>query len=234
MYRIGICDDGHNVCEYIDETIHAYAKKNDITIETSVWYSGESLCKYLRQGNGLDLLYLDIELFEMSGIDVGKFIRNQIGNRSMQIVYISCKQSYAQKLFKTQPMDFLVKPISVSEIEESLTLALELLKKKWKQFVFQYGKEYHFIPYEEILYFVSEGRKVRIVTMTGEKEFYGKLRDVIKELSDEFIVIHKSYVVNKSYIAKYKYELVELINGKTLMISKVNRKQVRQRILNGV
>ena len=74
----------------------------------------------------MDILYLDIELFEVSGIDAGIFIRKQMENHTMQIIYISGKQSYAQQLFKVQPMDFLVKPIEEEKIEETLALALRL------------------------------------------------------------------------------------------------------------
>ena len=41
--------------------------------------------------------------------------------------------------------------------------------------------------------FTSEGRKVKIYTNHGVMEFYGKLNDVMKELSEQFLVIHKSY-----------------------------------------
>mgnify|MGYP000049015192 CR=1 FL=1 len=44
--------------------------------------SGEELCAYLETGKQLDILYLDIELFEVSGIDAGIFIRKQMENHN--------------------------------------------------------------------------------------------------------------------------------------------------------
>lgn len=129
MYNIGICDDGHNACAFIEKVILQYAEEKNIKVEVFVWHSGEALCEYLKRENILDILYLDIELFETSGIEVAEFIRNELEDRSMQIIYISGKQSYAQQLFKTQPMDFLVKPISEQQIEESLELALKIIGK---------------------------------------------------------------------------------------------------------
>ena len=64
-----------------------------------------------------------------------------------------------------------------------------------------------------------------------EREFYGKLKDVADGLPQEFIIIHKSYVVNREYIARYTYEAVEMTDGTVLNISKANRKQVREIIL---
>lgn len=179
----------------------------------------------------MDILYLDIELFEVSGIDAGIFIRKQMENHTMQIIYISGKQSYAQQLFKVQPMDFIVKPIEEEKIEETLALALKIVGRNTKRFEFQLGKEYYYVPYGDILCFVSDGRKVRLLTTSGEKEFYGKLKNIIKELPEDFLVIHKSYVVNKQRIARYTYETVELDNGRVLTISQAQRKQVREKLL---
>ena len=59
----------------------------------------------------------------------------------------------------------------------------------------------------------------------------GKLKNIIKELPEDFLVIHKSYVVNKQRIARYTYETVELDNGRVLTISQAQRKQVREKLL---
>lgn len=233
MYNIGICDDGKNTCAALEEMVLLYAQKNTIEMDTKVWYTGEELCKYLEQGGRLDILFLDIELFEVTGIEVGDFIRNKMEDRGMQIVYISGKSSYAQKLFKTQPLDFLVKPITRQQIEDALELGVKLLEKNAQKFEFQNGKDYYYISYGEIIYFESEGRKIKIVAMGAEKEFYGGIRDLEKKLPKEFFTIHQSYVINKTHVVKYTYEMVEMDNGTMLSISKAYRKQVRERLLRG-
>ena len=228
MYQIGICDDGKNTCAFIEDVVLKYGKKRNVKMDIQVWNSGEELCAYLETGKQLDILYW-ISNCLMSGIDAGIFIRKQMENHTMQIIYIS-KQSYAQ-LFKVQPMDFLVKPIEEEKIEETLALALKIVGRNTKRFEFQLGKEYYYVSYGDILCFVSDGRKVRLLTTSGEKEFYGKLKNIIKELPEDFLVIHKSYVVNKQRIARYTYETVELDNGRVLTISQAQRKQVREKLL---
>ena len=61
---------------------------------------------YLDKDGHIDILFLDIELFQLSGVEVGDYIRNRLGDRKMQIIYVSGKPSYALQLFKNQPMDF--------------------------------------------------------------------------------------------------------------------------------
>ncbi|MCM1044361.1 MAG: LytTR family DNA-binding domain-containing protein [Candidatus Gastranaerophilales bacterium] len=231
MYNIGICDDGKNICADIEKMLLQYAKERNIQVDTNVWYSGEGLRDYLEVGNHLDILFLDIELFKMTGIEVGNYIRKQLDDMGMQIVYISGKSSYAQQLFKTQPLDFLVKPISHMQINDTMETALKIIKKKEERFEFQQGKEYYYVPMGDIVYLGSEKRKIKVVTMKETFEFYGRLKEVAKRLSEDFIVIHQSYIVNKEYVFRYTYEMVELVNGTILTISPANRKLVRDRIL---
>lgn len=231
MYEIGICDDGKNVCASIEEMLLQYAKEKAVPFNIQIWYTGEGLSDYLAQGNHLDILFLDIELFKMTGIEVGAYIRNNLDNMGLQIIYISGKSSYAQKLFKTQPMDFLVKPILQSQINETMETAIKIIKRKKERFEFQQGKDYYYIPMGDILYFESKKRKIKIVTLQDTYEFYGKLKEIMKNLSEDFISIHKSYIINKEHVLRYTYEMVELENGTVLTISQVNRKQVREIIL---
>ncbi len=231
MYNIGICDDGENICASIENMLLQYAGEQNIQVDINIWYTGEGLRDYLAAGSHLDILFLDIELFKMTGIEVGNYIRKKLDNQGMQIIYISGKPSYAQQLFKTQPMDFLVKPISQDQINDTIETAVRIIKKKKERFEFRQGKQYYYVPMGDIVYFGSEGRKIRVVTLKETFEFYGRLKEVAKKLSEDFIVIHQSYIVNKEYVFRYTYEMVELADGTMLTISPAKRKLVRKRIL---
>ena len=233
MYNIGICDDGVNTCASLEKMVLLYAEKNKLKMLTQVWYTGEELCTFLERGGHLDILFLDIELIKLTGIQVGGFIRNRLEERGMQIIYISNKSSYAQELFKTQPMDFLVKPITMQQIEDSLELAIKLLEKNAERFEFKNGRNYYYISYGEIIYFESEGRKIKIVAVGADREFYGAIGELEKKLPKEFLKIHQSYMVNKTHVVRYTYETVEMDNNTILSISKAYRKQVRERLLRG-
>lgn len=231
MYNIGICDDGENICTSIENMLLRYAEEKTVQVEMQAWYTGEGLRDYLAQGNHLDILFLDIELFKMTGIEVGNYIRNVLDNMGLQIIYISGKASYALQLFKTQPMDFLVKPILQEHIDHAMDMAIKIIKKRNERFEFRQGKDYYYIAMGDIMYFESKGKKIKIVTSQDTYEIYGRLKEIVKRLTDDFIMIHQSYVINKEYVLRYTYEIVELVNGTILTISKVNRRQVRERIL---
>ena len=233
MYNIGICDDGKNTCASIEEMVLQYAEKNRLKIDTQVWNSGEELCRYLEQGGHLDILFLDIELIKLTGIEVGDFIRNGMEDRGMQIVYVSGHSEYAQKLFKTQPMDFLVKPVTMQQIIDSLELAVKLIERNSEKFEFQNGRDYYYISFGNIIYFESKGRKIKLVAEGAEKEFYGAIKELEKKLPKDFLPIHQSYVINRNHVVRYAYETVEMDNNTILSISKAYRVKVRERLLKG-
>lgn len=240
MFKVGICDDGEKVCSFMDDILSEYGAKRNIRLETEIWNSGEKLQQYLEEGNLLDILFLDIELYQVNGMEVGDYIRNQLGDRQMQIIYISYKASYAQRLFATQPMEFLVKPLTEEKIVEVMDLAIKILSQSVSRFQFQVGKEYYYIAYGDIMFFYSTGRIVRIICAADKhgdecgdciREFYGKIKNLAKSLPPIFLFIHQSYIVNANYILRYSYEEVELVDGTILSISKSHRKLVRKVLL---
>lgn len=230
MYKIGICDDDKILCASLEEQLHALAAEFPMKFEMEVWYSGESLESDLNKGIDLDILFLDIELFQKNGIEVGTFIRDELENTDTHIVYISSKESYAMQLFKIQPLDFLIKPISAEKLREVLTRSMKRKKAGEDCFEYQKGNLFLRVPMKEIMYFMSMDKKILIVKRDGQEEFYGKLKDVAEKLPSGFLMIHQSYVVHQEYVSEYAYESVKMMNGDILSISKPYRKEVRSKI----
>ena len=63
-----------------------------------------------------DIVFLDIELPKVSGIGVGRYIREVLKNEIVQIAYISAKEGYAMELFEFRPINFLVKPLEKEKV----------------------------------------------------------------------------------------------------------------------
>lgn len=229
MFRIAICDDESVICSQIETILLNYSAENNLDIEIQVFYSGEELCKFLKKGESFDLLFLDIELKLINGIEVGRKIREDLDNQLMQIVYISGKDSYYLDLFEVRPMHFLPKPIDASDIIKDLRLAMKLTDRLGGIFTYKKGQQTYRKAVKEILYFESVNRQVKMVSTDGEELFYGKLDDVFAQVAKyHFMHIHKSYIVNYFHVAKFKYEEVTMSNSDILPISQSRRKAIRE------
>lgn len=229
MLRVAICDDDIKFCSYLEKELSILGMRNGIPMESDQFYCGEILYRRLCEGSQYDVILLDIELNGMNGVEVGKRIRTELMNDTVQIVYISAIQSYAMELFDIRPFNFLIKPIGLEKLQEVIINVCRVLEKTNQLFEYQIGHAVHKIPLIDILYFESEEKKVKIISKKTSVGFYAKLQNIQKQLNDYgFISIHKSYLVNYQHIIRFEYDKVTMSNEDILPISQRNRKQVRK------
>ncbi len=234
MFYVGVCDDEKYTCEHLKEIIYVYGEKRKIEFDVHTWYSGEELCSYLHQEELLDILFLDIQLLSTTGIEVGQYIRDIMGNREMMIIFISSKKDYVMSLFRIQPIDFLIKPLNAVKIEEILEHCIREYGVKNQTFDYRIRGEYYRVRYKDIRYFISDNKKIKIVKRDGEVMFRAKLRDLVEKVPSNFILIHQSYLINMDYVTAFNYETVtieDMDGEKILGISAMYRKAVREQIL---
>lgn len=231
MYHIGICDDDKNFCEELSYMFRGIMEELHTAFVLETWYSCEDLCRYLDMGNSCDLIFLDIEFPGLGGVDAGEYIRNKLDDRKTSLVYISSHTGYAMQLFRFQPMDFLIKPLAYNEVKRTVCIFLKIMERRRLFFEFQIGNDYYRQPCDDILYLYSNDKKVHIVTLREEKEFYGRLRDTLHKLPPHFIQIHKSFIVNQDCVVQYSYERVKMMNDRILNISRPYKNKVRERMI---
>lgn len=229
MFSIAICDDDELFCNQIEKCIKSQFDNKDVKIE--VYYSGEKLCEDLSSGVWYDLIFLDIELIKMSGVDVGRIIRKKLKNEKIHIVYVSSKREYAMELFSVRPLNFLIKPIKENDIKENVKKAINLSATQNDFFEFKHSNELFRIPLSCIMYFESKGRKIKVHEINKTYELYCKLDEVESRVGDSFVRIHKSYLINNIYIKSWKYENIFLQNEIMLPISHTYRKIVRSKLI---
>lgn len=232
MYNIGICDDERDTCAQIADMVYEYDKRNKVGIEVSIWNTGEALYRDLMKNKSVDLLFLDIELVSTDGIQIGKLIRHELENQDIGIVYISAKSSYALELFKIHPLDFLIKPVKMQDISDTIDEALRLYNRYNTVFEYRTNGYNCKIPYKDIIYFYSENKKINMVTAAQTIQFTGKIKDLAGIMPGNFIQIHQSYIINMNHMSECSYELVKMNGGASLNISQPYRKQVRKHIMD--
>lgn len=228
MIYIAICDDDNTICSQIENVLLDYTDRNYIKVKISIFNSGESLINFFNHGKVFDLIFLDIELENMNGVEVGRQIRKVLKIYSTEIVYISGKDGYDRQLFDVQPLHFIPKPINPSIIIKDFKLALERMQKLGGFFKYQKGYDTYKVPINKIIYFESLNREIKIVFINGEDFFYGKLEDIVLSISKfQFLQIHRSYLINYNHVAILRYSEVVMSDGSTLPISRSKRQEFR-------
>ncbi len=231
MFTIAICDDDKLVSKKIEQIImERKLYKENVYIES--FLSGKELLETLKRGEQFDLIFLDIQMQEVDGVVLGKKIREELKNDITQIAYISIREDYAMQLFENRPIDFLIKPVSEDKVCKIVDKAMELSNKGTFYFVWESRKMKYQVSYNKIIYFSSKARIVNIYMADDIGECYEKLDDIEGRIvSDDFVRIHKSFLVNRHFVSEWRYDVVKLTNGMVLSISKQYRKSVREQLL---
>lgn len=227
MIKIAVCDDDQRFIGTVVTYLTQLKNKHQYELDIEEYSSGEELIADIEKGIRFDLVYMDIEMKQIDGMDTAAYIREH--DDKMLLVYISSHEEYIRKLFETEPFRFLSKPVSIEEFEKVFLKAVQKIHNQKQQcFYFQSGKNLMKVLARDILYFESSGRKVIVHTAKHEYEYYDKLSEVEKKVSDlRFVRIHKAYLVNMDNIEAFQYERVALVDGTILSISEKNRPKIR-------
>jgi len=232
MFKISICDDHKDICSQLKNIIIDICNNLKIKYSIDIFYDGESLCESLKNNNTYNLIFLDIELTGINGVDIGGIIRNKYKDDVTQIAYISGKTKYAMELFKVQPVDFLIKPLKQTDIENIINKVIKIKGIDSGFFSYKYQQKIFNIPISEIIYFEKDKRKIYIKTKVenDKHHFYGKLEDIqTKQLKKyNFLHIHKSYLVNYYYVKIFGYENLTMNSGEVFPISRSKAKEIRE------
>ncbi len=230
MINIAICDDDNNICVQLENILIEYLKNCYLKFNIDIFYDGQEFIKHLDNENIYDIVFLDIEIGNLTGLDIGIYIRENLQNEILKIIYISSYTTYAMKLFKVRPTDFLLKPINKDEVIKLIKLLIKLLNVHYEYFEFNLEFNNIKVYLKDIIYFnkIKSSRKIVLKTTSKEFIFYGKIKDIYMNLKDKrFIKPFNSYIVNYDYVNFIDKDKLILTNGEKIPISRDNFKEVK-------
>lgn len=184
-----------------------------------------------------DLVFLDIEMPGHSGLELLDFFdENEI---EFKIIFTTAYQEYAIQAFKFSAVDYLLKPINPNELTEAVKRFSKtkeklqnyaILKENIKQDSFKKiavptGNSLLFLETDKIVCIKGEGAYSEIICSDGNKHLVSrnlKNFEDIMCIDNNFVRIHKSYIVNTNFITAYNKSdggSLELKNGMQLPIS---------------
>lgn len=230
MINIGICDDDLIFASKIETMLIKISESQLIEMNIEVYSDGCELWSDIQNRNTFDLLYLDIEMLQVDGIDVARKIREK--DIDVIIIYISSYENYFIQLFEVEPFRFIKKPVDDEIFCNYFNKAYDRILGRDLFFEYKFNKIPHRITLKNVLYFESYGRLIKIIGKDENGKFYGKLNMVEKKLESgkiPFLRIHQSYLVNYRFIKEISFYKVVLYNGTELQISEERQKLVREK-----
>lgn len=117
MNNIAVCDDSIEYGEIVSEIIKSISLKNNINCNISTFSSGRSLLKAFKEIE-FDIIFLDMEMPDLNGIETGLLIR-EVSKNSV-IFYLTSHKEYAYESYQVKAKNYLLKPVNASVIEKNL------------------------------------------------------------------------------------------------------------------
>ena len=174
--------------------------------------------KLLASGKRFDIVFLDIQMEGMNGIEAARSLRER--REDTVLVFITGIRDYVFDAFDLYAFQYLLKPIDEGKFAEVLERAVrEAAKKKERRVLFIRSRNLT-LDQSEILYIESRAKKVEIHTVRQTIEIYAAMDELEGQLGDEFYRCHRAYIVNMDCITEYDSESITLTNGDRVYLTK--------------
>lgn len=217
MIGIAICDDEKIYRDKLRQVLEIQLELKGMEYKITTFDCGEDFILALGQTH-YDIIFLDIEMKALNGLETAKIIRKQ--DKKAVILFVTSHPDFVFQGYEVRALNYILKPFENQKIIELLHSALdELLQQQDRFYLVQLKSGTRRINLNETRYLVSDRRKINALTANGSVEFYGKLDDLEQELPEFFIRIHQRYLVNINYIAAVEKSSA-LVSGERLPVAR--------------
>ena len=211
--EIAVVDDEKVIREHICALIEEQQPGSRI----EAYATGEGL---LASGKQFDIVFLDIQMEGMNGIETARNLRGRQGDTIL--IFITGIKEYVFDALDLYAFQYLLKPIDEEKFTEVLERAVrEAARKKERRMLFIKSRNLT-LEQSEILYIESRAKKVEIHTAGTAQaiEIYAAMDELEGQLGENFYRCHRAYIVNMDCITEYDSESITLTNGDRVYLTK--------------
>lgn len=228
--RIAICDDEEAQRLLLQKYVEKWAQENKIYLETRLFISGESFWFAWEDDREYDLLIFDIEMGQLSGMELAADIRKK--DEEIPILFVTGYDSYMAQGFEVAALHYLLKPLR----EEKLFAVLDkfnrnrMKKEQEEKLLFRTEQGPLSLPLSKIWYIEARAHQCILYTEDESHIVCASISEMVGNLCSrrEFVRCHRSYVVNVQHVsAIVKPELV-LDDKRRIPVSRSAEKEVNQ------
>ena len=229
--RIAICDDEILQLELLKHYVEKWADEEGINPSIELFKSAESFHFEWLEDSSYDIILLDIQMAELSDIELAKLIREK--DKHIQIIFVTAIPDYIGEGYDVDAINYLIKPISEEKLRECLNKAINKKEIQPKSILVEIDGGVHRIYEDSIIHLEIKGHELFIYQKEKTIVTRRPLNEMEELLSeDEFIRPHRSYMVALKYIKRINKKDIILKNGTTIPISRGNYKEVQRRFFD--
>ncbi len=233
MFHAAIVEDEPEILSHLKNTLANSFRERLINVTFDIFSSGFGFLSMFEEHYHFDMIFLDIEMPDIDGIELCRRIRN-VAPESL-VIFISNKDELVFQTFEVQPFRFIRK----RHYHQQLPLLIDALishlnnqKKQVIQITVPISGDIYSFEIHQILYVEAQRKCCCIVTNTGTSILRCKFMDLEPQLLHyHFIKVHRSYLVNYRYIYYIGRTSLKLSNHMEIPVSKSKLEDVKKQFL---
>lgn len=218
--RIAICDDERIHSSVLERIIKQWAAFQEEVVKVRLYDSGEAFMKDFDRGVKFDVVFLDIQMGGISGIDLAKHIREW--DMSIMIVFCTNFRDYVFEGYEVSALRYLIKPIKERKCIETLNVISEACKKKQTgHFTVKTETTTHRIAKSDIVHISSSGHYLYAHTFDAAYKFRGKLTQIEEDFAPPmYTKCNRGILINLAHVNCITRETVTMTNQEELPVSR--------------
>lgn len=232
--KIAVCDDERIFGKKVIDYVASYMDSNNIVCEIDFFHSGKEFAELKEKMQKYTIVFLDINMEEMDGIQTAKCLRTYCTNTFL--VFVTAFIHYTLEGYKVEAIRYILK--GTQNFEESMQECLDAILQKMKlqnqDNIFDFVEGKKVISLDSIYYIESKLHKLSFWMDDGgeKKEYtlYGTLNEWENKLQDSrWVRVHQSFLINMQYLLDVRNYFAELTDGSSIPVSRARYKRVRDR-----
>lgn len=215
--KLVICDDDPADIDYVTGLVGEWKRQTGTGVEILSFPSAEALLFAWEENRDMDILLLDIEMGEMSGVKLARRLRRD--GAQMQIVFITGYMDYIAEGYDVEALHYLLKPVTGERLGQVLNRAMERIRTREHMLWLALQDGVVRLSVYEIRY-LEVMRNYTTVHGTEDYSVKRSLNDLESELDESFYRIHRSFIVNLRFVKRITRTEVILKDGTALPLSR--------------
>ena len=214
MIKITVVDDDALFGSHVAKLIEECAPE---PVATACFQSGRA---FLEEGEDTDILFLDISMPDMSGMELALALKKK--RKHPVVIFLTGLSEYVYDAFEAEAAGYLLKPVDKEKLAQVLKRVIGRLHEAEREnlLLIKNGGTVTRIAPADILYVENQGRKLVFHTKRGMCACYGKMEEYERRLPAYFFRCHRGYLISLKEVSYYDRISVVLSNGETVLMAK--------------
>lgn len=230
ILHIAVCDDEAADRMRIAGKAEKIMQEENLACSVSSYGSGSNLLTAIQNGEKFSILLLDVMMDELDGMELAAALRKM--GEDTAIIFISTNQEMALRGYEVSAVRYLAKPVQPEKLREAMLYCYRNFCEK-KEILLPTSKGQCRILLLDIVYAEAMERMIKLVLKNRTETLNMKFSDLESFLPDhQFMLCHRSYLVNLDYVSYVRNRELELATGEILPVSKYRLSALRQKLVD--